>query len=69
MRNSCGQLLHSSNDSRGRGATDLVDILAILEEEKCGHRRDGVFSSNIRNLLNIKLVEIDIFVLNAQFLD
>lgn len=65
----CGQLLHSSSDSRGHGTTDLVNILAILEEEKGGHSRDAVISSNIRNLLNIDLVELDIFVLSAQFLD
>ena len=65
----CGQFLHSSSDSRGHGTTDLVNILAILEEEKGGHSRDAVISSNIRNLLNIDLVELDIFVLSAQFLD
>lgn len=69
MRNLCGQGAHSSSDSRGLGATDLVNILAILEEEKGGHSGDAVLSSNIRNLLNIDLVELDVFVLSAQFLD
>lgn len=65
----CSQLLDSSIDSRGVGATDLVKLLAILEEEEGGHSRDAVLSSSLRNLLNVDLVELDIFILSAQLLD
>lgn len=67
--NLCEQLLDSGVDSRRVGATDHVDLLAVLEEEESGHSGDLVVGGNLAELVNIDLVELDAGVLLAQLLD
>lgn len=67
--NLCKQLLDTSLDSRRVGATDHVDLLAVLEEEEGGHSRDLVVGSDLAELVNIHLVELDASVLLAHLLN
>lgn len=67
--NLCEQLLDSGVDSRGVGATDHLDPLAVLEEEESRHSGDLVVGGNLAELVNVDLVELDAGVLLAQLLD
>lgn len=64
-------LLDTSHDSRRVGTTNSLDLLAVLEEEEGGHSRDAVLGSNLGQLVDVDLEELDFFVfrVNAQLLD
>lgn len=63
--------VHTSNDSRRVSATDglVVELLAVLVEEEGRHSRDAVVGSDIGELVNVDLVELDVGLLGAELLD
>lgn len=58
-----------STDSRGVGATDGVDQLAVLVEEEGGHSRDTVVSGDVGEVVDVDLVELDVVVGLAELVD
>lgn len=43
---------------RGRiGADNLADLLAVFEEEECRHRPDAKLLRDIRNVVDVELIE------------
>lgn len=63
------QLLDSGLDSGRVGATDHLDLLAVLEEEESGHSGDTVVSSDLAELVDVDLVELDAGVCLGHLLD
>lgn len=49
------------------GADDLGDLLTTLEEHECWHGSYAEFLSDIRNFVNIDLVEIDFVLVVVGF--
>lgn len=68
-RNLRSNLLDTSHDSRRVGTTNSLNFLALLEEEEGGHSRDAVLSSDLGQLVDVDLEELDVLVLVAQVLD
>ena len=64
----CRVLLNSSGKSGRVGTTNHLDNLAVLEDEEGGHGGDSVVGSNLRQLVDVDLVELDALVLLAQLL-
>lgn len=56
-------------DGGGVGTHDLVDLLAVLEEDEGGHSADAEFLGQVGDLINIDLDEEGIAVLLGEFLD
>jgi hypothetical protein len=50
-------ILDGSLERRGVGADDLADLLAVLEEEESGHGADGELLGDVRDLVDVELVE------------
>lgn len=67
----CSNSLDTSLDSRGVGTTDsrISELLAILVEEEGRHSRDTVISSNLSQLVDVNLVELDVGVFCGELLD
>ena len=63
------QLLKTSLDTRGVGATDSLDDLAALVELESGHGGDTVFGGDAGELVDVDLDEADALVLVAQLLE
>jgi hypothetical protein len=56
-------LLDTSLDGLGVCADNLADLLAVLEEYKCGHGADAEFLRNVGDLVDVELVETCLGVL------
>lgn len=63
------QLLDTSLNGGRVGTTDHLDLLAVLEEEEGGHSGNAVIGSDLAELVNINLVELDAGVLHGETLD
>lgn len=59
----------SSTDSRGVGATDGLEQLAVLVEEEGRHSGDTVLSGDISEVIDVDLVELDVLVGLAELLN
>jgi hypothetical protein len=57
----CLDLAKVSLDSRLEGlrvrAHDLGDLVAVLEEQECGHGADAELLRDVRDVVNVELVE------------
>lgn len=67
--NLCKDSLETSLDGRGVGTLDLLDALALVVEVEGRHGRDTVGSSNLGEVINVDLVELDVAVGLAHLLD
>ena len=57
-RNLCVDVgLDGGLESLGVGTDDLGDLVTVLEEKEGGHGADTEFLCNVRNLVDIELVE------------
>ena len=65
----CKQLLETSLDRRGVGAADGFNFLPVLQEEESGHGRDAVLRSDLLQLVDVDLVELDVGMGLAQLLN
>lgn len=59
-------LLNSSLKSDRIGTNDLLDLLAVLEEQESGHGADGVLLSDLGDLVDIDLVEAGVGVVVGE---
>jgi hypothetical protein len=60
----CLVVLHNAGlDGLGVCAHNLTDLLAVLEEDKCGHGADAELLCNVGDLVNVELVEAGFGVL------
>ncbi len=58
MRSLCVDVrLDGGLESLGVGANDLGDLLAVLEEKEGRHGTDTEFLCNVRDLVDVELVE------------
>jgi len=63
------KLGQTSLDTRGVGTTDSLNLLAVLEEEESGHSGDTVLGSDVSDLVDINLEELNVLVGDAELLD
>jgi hypothetical protein len=64
MRFLCLVVLHNAGlNGLGVCAHNLTDLLAVLEEDECGHGADAELLCNVGDLVDVKLVEAGFGVL------
>lgn len=56
-------LLDAGLDGLGVCAYDLANLLAVLEEDECGHGADAEILGNVGDLVDVELVEARVGVL------
>lgn len=59
-------LLNGSLKSNRVGTNDLLDLLAVLEEQESGHGADGVLLSDLGDLVDVDLVEAGVGVVVGE---
>lgn len=55
--NNLQELLDGGLKSLGVGANDLLDLLAVLEQDECGHSADAKLLGDLGDLVHVELVE------------
>ena len=61
-----GELLDGGVEGGRVGADDLLDLLAVLEDEESGHGADGVLLGGLGDLVDVNLVEAGVGVVVGE---